>query len=206
MSEKRLSLSNPLVVGVVLVLLAGVLFVNIRTFGPKARPKTRQAVQIKDYPSLPVDLEQILQRSAVAGQAVGGFAVGSELPAMGRDPFVGKKKSSSPVAAPVDSKMVADADPDSLVCAAVMLGGRRPVALINGEALAVGDRIREYRVMSIETTGVGLQAGNGKDRFLGVGRSDKSNKSYRMVRDVPDPENQGRTSLDDSANEERRRP
>jgi hypothetical protein len=206
MSEKRLSLSNPIVVVVVLVLFAAVLVVNLRTFGFKNRPQTAQAEVVQGYPTLPVDLEQVLRRSAVAGPSSGGLVAGSPLPALGRDPFAARKSRTKPVAVEKALEPVTIADPDSLACAAVMLGGRRPVALINGEPLAVGDRIRGFQVMKIETTGVSLQHSDGRSRFLIVGRSGASSKSYRMVTDVPDREDLGRTSLDDSAYEERQRP
>lgn len=209
MSEKRLNLSNPLVIGVVLILLAVVLVVNIRTFGPKRPTRKNPIAKVQDYPSLPSDLDKVVRYSAMAGDGSVGLSAGS-LPALGRDPFAAREAPVAQASARVNRETPVADKPDSLVCSAVMLGGHRPVALIGGESLVVGDRIREFRVMTIETNGVHLRAPDGSDLFLAIGNSGETARSFKIVTGVPANEDLGRTSLDDlddkAEHKERQRP
>lgn len=204
MSEKRLSLKSPIVVAAVLVLLALVLVANIRTFGPAMAGGRNSAAQAPGEFPLPMDLDQIMRRAAMAGGDGIGSAGPALLPNLDRDPF---RNGNTVAAAPVErgvARPPVAANPNALVCEAIVLGGRQPLALINGAALAIGDRVRDYRIERIATDGVSLKSATGKLLFLAVGQTNGTIESYRMVTSVPDPGNHGRTALDDD--EERRRP
>ena len=195
-SVKRLSLSNPLVIAVVLVLLALVVVVNIRTFGPRRTAVRRNAEPAAEYSAVPLDLEQVVRRAATAG--LDGGAAGGALaaPVLDRDPFARRQAVNGTVAARGEPTSAGRVNPDSLICAAVMLGGRNPVARINGRTVKIGDRIRSCRVSGIGTEGVRLRHDDGREIFLAVSSGRESNKSYRMVSGLQDQEDPGRTSLD----------
>ncbi len=194
-SVKRLSLSNPIVIAVVLVLLVVVGFANVRTFMPQIEMRSQQKADNNDYPEVPLDLQQVLARSAGAGLSPTGTGRAAT-PSLRRDPFARPAPKSTP--RPVKPKPATSAkvvSPDTLVCAAVMLGGKIPLALINGQTLVLGDRIRDFQVVGISTDGVQLQDDKKQTLFLEVGRKTEFDRAYKMVTKVTDQKDLGRTAL-----------
>lgn len=207
-SANKPRLSHPVVIGGVIVLLAAVTVLNIRTFGSK-KPRRRPVAAAtngaaRDYPTLPTDLNQVLARSAAAGMTATPDRWG-ESPRIRRDPF---RSPDVPVVtgSPESSPTVRVTAGDSLVCEAVMLGGRRPVAVIGGRAMAVQEEIRGHRLVRIGPDGAWLSDAAGREIFLPVGGGQVSKKAYRMVNGVPSRTDLGSTTLESRDESERRRP
>ena len=204
MSPRRLNLSSPPVVAGVLVVLAVLIAVNVRTFTPRrsgARGHAGAEVRVQAYPSLPMDLEDVLRR---AGRPAGdlGVPLTGPRPDVSRDPFVAGSLAASPVAvsgagqAPV--RAVRAAGP---ICSAVMLGSGAPVALIDGRLCRVGDRVRQYTIERIDARGASL-GGEGR-LFLSVGVVSAGEGVNMVVTGVAPGDRQGQTSLVEYAESER---
>jgi hypothetical protein len=173
MSTSHSKLRDPRVIAVVALALVGVGIANVLTFAPNlaAGRKTRQAA-IGGL-SVPGDLEQ-LARAAGRGCAPVDSGDGSASQRHGdgdlaldalRDPFRRSGMASatgSAVTSPARSRR-----PPALRCSAVMLGGGRPLALLNDETAGIGDRVRGWEVAHISARGVRLRRG-GEEQFLAV--------------------------------------
>lgn len=163
MSSSRLKLSSPPVIAAVVVLGIAVTILNIRTFGSK-RPRRRPApteIRVQEHPALPADLGQVVQQ-ALDQSALPDRSGSRPAPSqVSRDPF--QRSGHAAHAAVAPARVTA---PDSLRCAAVLLGGRRPVALIDGEAHTLGGRVRGMTIVNIDYDGVRLQTSAGDQRWL----------------------------------------
>lgn len=183
-SAKRPGLSHPAVIAVVLVLLAAVVVLNVRTFGSgRSGPRRANvAAEAQQSGGVPGDLDRILERSASAGMnTTGGWG---EAPRVSRDPFNGKvTKRHLPTAASAAPQKTKPKPrrPGELVCTAVMLGGRRPTAWINESSGGVGDRIRGWRVTAIDADGARLCNDQGREITLLVDGGGDGNTKYRVV-------------------------
>ncbi len=200
-SGKRLSLSHPGVIATVVVMMVVVVVLNIRTFGPKG-PRQRAvepeaAATGGGSSAVPLDLNQVLARSAGAGMTVATGTWG-DTPGVSRDPFRKRKAARSVTTTTSRPARARKTAPDTLVCSAVMLGGRQPVALIDGRPVAIGDRVHGCRVVRIATEGAWLRNARGVDVFLGVGEHRDSKKAFRMITDVPDRRDLGSTALEEN--------
>ena len=205
MSPRRPNLSSPPVVAGVLVVLALLIVVNVRTFGPRrprARTEATAEVRVQAHPSLPMDLEEVLRQ---AGRPSGGLGVPvtGPRPAMARDPFV----AGDPVRAPVAVGGVAGAPArvarsGGPVCTAVMLGAGAPAALIDGRLCRVGDRVLKYTVERIDARGVSLSGE--RSLFLPVGALSAGKGASVVVTGVAPGDRTGRTSLVEYADSERK--
>jgi hypothetical protein len=131
------------------------------------QPKTPLSVAARSLPSpdAPVDnLDSRAQGSnslAVANTTTGEG--GSAAPAPQAVPAVANTNSPSVVADGGGTNRAAVAEPSPLALAPLKLQGivfnpSRPSALINGRVVFVGERIREYRIMSIHQDNVVLAA------------------------------------------------
>lgn len=204
MSPRRPNLSSAPVVTGVLVVLAVLIVVNVRTFGPRrpgARDRAAMEVRVQAHPSLPLDLEDVLRQAGLpAGEL--GVPVTGPRPEVARDPFV----PGSPAAAPpaVSVAVATAARPQRAtgpICSAVMLGSGAPVALIDGRLCRVGDRVRQYTVERIDARGASL-GGEGR-LFLSVGVASAGEGANMVVTGVAPGDRQGRTSLVEYAESER---
>ena len=165
MSASSPSLKHPVViVGLVLGAVA-VAVLNIQTFGPGQRPTHRVQAAAQNMPALPPDLALLVQ-AAVSGQSSSnGEQQKRRLPQLERDPF----RVDTGIAPPPDPQAPAAAapvKPRGLVCSAVMTGGKRPSAMINGKFYSPGDRVEGWTLAWIATNGVTLQNSKGAKKFV----------------------------------------
>lgn len=186
MSRQKPGLSSPPVVVGVFVVLAILVVVNIRTFAPRqARgPQTEDGsgVRVQAYPALPVDLDDVMRPSRAAADL--GAPVRGPRPEVTRDPFTSAALVQLPAAAPeaprAGARPPARAKPTGEpVCEAVMLGAGRPVALIDGRLVGVGDQVRQYVVERIDARGVSL--GGTRKLFLPVGIIPSGDGAHSVV-------------------------
>jgi hypothetical protein len=166
-----------------------------------ARPRPETALETGgEDVYLPADLEQVTHlatgqiadlRGGKGGEAPGtaaavdmaGFGVA------GRDPFHLASNQASV------SRRQGGPQRVKLSCAAVLLGGSRPAAIINGQRYHRGDWIENYRVGRITTEGVQLSGSSGQ-RFLAVGVPDDEVDSYPVVTGTKTPRDVGRTEIE----------
>lgn len=176
MSARSLSLKSPVVIAVVLVLLAAVVVLNIRTFGSgRHEHGAGSAARAQAYPVLPGDLGELVR---LAGQDLRNERPADVTDATSpanprRDPFRdGKAVVKSPPRAESrrPSRTHSKRKPVP-PCSAVLLGGPRPLALIGSKTLGLGDRTADATIVEIGTGGVVLQDKDGHRRTLIVGGS-----------------------------------
>ncbi len=170
MSASRLSLKNTIAISVVVVLGIAVTLLNVQTFGKGRGPSRRVQASIQDKSALPEDLA-VLVRDAGKAASLGRYPDRSaerQLPNLARDPFVSDHQPVVTVLvdSPAGPEMV------TLVCSAVMIGGKRSVAMINGKTFAAGDNLSGLTVTAVSTRGVTLQDDSGETVFLAVGVQD----------------------------------
>lgn len=174
MSASRLSLKNPLVIGVVVVLGIAVTVLNIQTFGKPRLPSRRVQAGIQDGPALPGDLATLARDIEGFRDYSGPGGRSSHRPSLARDPFLDPKFTGQ------EQVQTAPVEKVKLVCSSVMMGSRRSVAVINDTALGVGDRIEGYTVTEVDTRGAGLRNSAGKKIFLYVGNENTGAGSLKM--------------------------
>lgn len=183
MSDRRMRLDAKPVVAIVLVLLAVVAALNVRTFGGARKGAQRVAARVQSYPVPPSDLERVLRQAMSEGTAAAAADPERRLPALGRDPFLARPLPVSPASATAATAAVAAAGP--LRCAAVMLGGLRPTALIDGRACLEGETVAGWLIGTIAPDGVHLIAADGGTRFLPVGRASAAAGAALVTRSAP---------------------
>lgn len=205
MSPRRLSLSSPPVVVGVLVVLALLIVVNVRTFAPhrsRARTQPASEVRVQAHPALPADLEDVLRQAGKSADGLGVPVVGPR-PEMVRDPFVAGVPAPAPVAAVdlarVPTLTARTSDP---ICTAVMLGAGAPAALIDGRLLRIGDRVLQYTIERIDARGVSLSGE--RNVFLPVGVASAGEGANVVVTGVAPGDRLGHTSLVEYADSERK--
>lgn len=166
MSASSPSLKNPVVIGVLVVAAVAVTVLNIQTFGPPARSGPRVQATMQNQPALPPDLALLVQRAMTGGPRRTGPGATEDrpLPRLRRDPFRAVTHGMKDVAVP---------DPEDkpiprpgLVCSAVMTGGKRPSALLNGKFYSPGDKVQGYTLAWIATNGVTLETSGGAKKFI----------------------------------------
>jgi hypothetical protein len=198
MSPRRTNLSHPGVIVGVLAMLAVIIVVNVRTFGPqRAGAQRADAVRVQAHPAIPLDLEEVLQQSGRAAGHLGVQRTGPR-PDLLRDPFVAGSSTParSPDAEPKSrsvARTTAAARGGALACTAVMLGGGAPAALIDGRLCRVGDRVRQFSVERIDARGVTL--GGESRQFLPVGVISTGADANVVVTGAAPGDRHGGTSL-----------
>ena len=176
MSVNSPSLKNRVLIGAIIIAGVGVTVLNIKTFGPAARPGRRVQASLQDQPVLPPDLA-LLVHAAMSGGPPGIKPVTQgkkHLPDLHRDPF---RARTAPVAATAKAPGAKPAARKrrGLVCSAIMTGGKRPSALINDRFYSPGDKIGGYTLAWIATTGVTLRTGTGAKKFLPLAGASRQN-------------------------------
>ncbi len=203
MSARRTPLKHPVVIlGVAAGLLAvGVL--NLQTFGPRLGLLGAGGDQAPDPLVPPPDLEMVVQ-AARDGSGPRPFATagdGGATVSM-RDPFTSGPSPAPPGPAPAPSRR-APAAAAPLVCSAVLLGGERPLALIDGHAAGPGDQVRGHEILTISTDGVTLRAPDGDQITLAVGPQTLADGAYHVVTGTRPADAGGQTRLSASRSPER---
>jgi hypothetical protein len=174
MSASSPSLKNPAVIGVLVVAAVAVTILNLQTFGPRARSGPRVQATMQNQPALPPDLALLVQRAMTGSTSAGdgGSVPGRELPRLPRDPFHAVTPGTEQAAPP---PRVQTAPRQDLVCSAVMTGGKRPSALLNGKFYSPGDKVQGYTLAWIATNGVTLETSGGAKKFIPL--ANRSRKS-----------------------------
>lgn len=208
MSPRRPTLSHPAVITGVLVVLLVIIVVNVRTFGPgRSGARQAEAARVQAYPAIPLDLADVLRQADRPSGAL-GVAVTGPRPALDRDPFVTGPPASVVRTAPASPtvrtgvRTAPAARGCALICAAVMLGGGVPAALIDGRLCRVGDTVRQYRVERIDVHGVTL--GGDSRLFLPVGVTSAGEGANVLVTGSASGDGLGRTSLVEYSEGERK--
>lgn len=203
MSAKQVSLKTPATIAVVVVLLVGVVFLNVDTFGGAGSKKSSRGYRVQAHPPVPMDAGHCVASKtglvSTPSRRVGSFST-EELK---RDPFyplqaqpkkVPQITGNSPKKGGA-KRTKTKAKP--LKCSAIMLGGVKPMAIINGEGRHPGDKIRGMILTAIDADGVTLRKSSGSRVHLPVGLQESDNQSFRVVTRTHKNEDQGRTRLVD---------
>lgn len=202
MSANKVSLKSPVTIAVVAVLLAGVVVLNLRTFGGLT-PSGGQdrGYRLQAHPPVPSDVGQMVhhqvlvteQRSLASARVPGG--------PVGRDPFFPEKFQPTlkrqPTRKKGGSRKTSGKPKAALECSAIMLGGISPLAIINGEGRRLGDKIQGQVVTDIDADGVTLAQPNGHEKRLPVGQVNDDGQGYRVVTRTRETDELGRTRLID---------
>jgi hypothetical protein len=192
MSRSRIDLKDKRVAGLVLALLAVVVIVNVRTFIPDLKRAAKRSVSVADEVSLPGDLDEAAHLAAARLASLqpgdAGLAGLADMMAGGdhtvvsrpvRDPF-------RPGPTPVTQVRTSGRNQTRATrqvpfsCTAVLLGGSRPAALIDGKFYQVGDQLSAYRLVHISREGA-LLRGVAEEVFLPVRSPDSAGISYPLV-------------------------
>jgi len=202
MSARKTPLKHPAVVIGVLCGLVAVGALNLQTFGPRLGLFGDRTAQPADPLIPPPDLEAVVQDAVQdAGRRPVATAGGSGWPAIARDPFASGAPAPPAPAAAVRKQP--DRKPDPLVCSAVLLGGARPLALIDGESHGPGDSVRGLEILTIDADGVRLRKPDGSELVLAVGPPRDEPSAYHLVTETRSAADAGQTSLAGSRSTER---
>ncbi len=200
MSAKQVSLKSPITIAVVMVLLVGVVFLNVNTFGGKGK-KTSRGYRVQAHPPVPLDAVSLAVYETQRPNS--GTKKASVFSAHGlvRDPFLSQQNPTVTMAntAPKVGQTPKgnQQKTQSLECSAIMLGGTKSVAIINGEGYHIGQKIRNMTLTAVDADGVTLRKADGSSTHLAVGVQEEESQSYRVVTRSRKIEDQGRTRLVD---------
>ncbi len=204
MSAKQVSLKSPVTIAVVVVLLGAVVFFNVKTFGGRGDDSSR-GYRAQAHPPVPMDVGRLADYQVEV--PVSRYNSTRPLPAinLSRDPFLsGRTKTivqTSPYPKHGNRPGKRTRKIKSLQCSAIMLGGVKPMAIINGEGRYPGDQIRGMTLATIDADGVTLNKPDGTTTHLKVGVKKDKNASFRVVTGIRESESQGRTRLADQKKE-----
>jgi len=169
MSAKSLSLKSPGLIVAVVVMGAVVTVLNIRTFGGKHQTMRTESARTQAYPVLPGDLGELVRLAGreMRNQSDGSDGAVDPYETPGRDPFLDPSEKA-PVASPKSATAAAPraAAPVKLTCAAVLLGGDQPLAVLGGRTRRVGEKVGAWTVAAIGASGVVLKDDAGRERLL----------------------------------------
>lgn len=204
MSANQNRLSSKPVIAAVLVLLAIVVAINVSVFKPGRRPAQRAPVRVQASPPLPADLDDFRGDTTSPQGDLAAWAP-SARPRLKRDPFGARRPrmNTSIAAQPTDTVPV-ETGPAPLVCNAVLLGGERPVAVLNGQSYRVGDTFEDYQVAAIGSLGVKLVSAAGPEVFLSVYSEGATAGQSRIITEATKKQGLGQTSLEAYATGERK--
>ncbi len=163
MYKNRISLKDKRVVIPVFVLLSTVAISNLRTFLPDLwRESAGAAVTEQELP-VPDDLADLTRAAAahISGLGPSDALVGAAGDTSGarKDPFSAPVVHTPPP--PSRSTDQRRAPRRRLFCNAVLLGGERPAAMINGRTYYPGNLVGSYRIETIEANRVVLVSSAG---------------------------------------------
>jgi len=192
MSVQAMSLKSKPVMAVVAVIFAVVVVANIETFKPGKKTKSQPELRLQASQPMPFDLLSLRLKSTIPAENLAAWT-DRGTPELARDPF-GNVHSYQPLEVTPDS--VAVIEPVTVwQCNAVLLGGRDPVAMVNGKSFKVGESVDGLLVAAIGTTGVKLTDKNGKSTFLPVQPIRDFAGQARIVNEKSHMKSQGKTRL-----------
>lgn len=203
MSTNRISLKHPAVVGVVALGLVGVVALNISTFAMPQRGarSAERGVRVQAHPPVPMDARPAVwninrtQEEPKAGKRM-------EEP-LKRDPFFPMAEQSVPTVPKKVRKNKRRKGParkpaaKPMVCTAVLLMGKSPMAVIDGVGRSPGETVRGLTVKEIDADGVTLMDANGGVKHLSIGPEKQMDQAYRVVTRVEGAHENGQTRLND---------
>ena len=177
-------LKNPVLIAVLVVAALGVTALNVKTFGNKKPGPQRVQAAAMDGPALPPDLPLLVRElveNAKPAEVLTGPATDLEK-LLKRDPFVAPGQTGSAPRARSAAPAAPAARPGSspLACTAVLTGGTRDSARINGQFYAQGEKIRGYTVAWVASTGVTLENSAGKKFFLPLKPKSKNKQAFQV--------------------------
>jgi hypothetical protein len=198
MSAKQASLKHPATIAVVAVLLVAVVFLNVNTFGKGGRKPSR-GYRVQAHPPVPMDAGKLASyspgRSVLDRKPVQKYSTDQ----LRRDPFYQGKNRPKPMAGTMKKQKTnpkaALPKIEPLACSTIMLGGIKPMAIVNGEARFLGEKIRGMTVTNIDADGVTLLKVDGSRVLLPMGVQDDENQTFRVVTRTRESNDQGRTHL-----------
>ncbi len=200
MSAKQISLKSPITIGVVMVLLVAVGYLNVSTFGGK-RSGVFRGYRVQAHPPVPADagrLAAFSETSAVLGDKMASAYTADGLE---RDPFQWGKSRPKSVPKPVVKRSrktkVVRKKAKALQCSAIILGGIKPMAIIDGEGRYQGEKVRGMILASIDADGVTFRKADGSTMHLVVGVKEDDENSFRVVTRSRENEDTGRTRIVD---------
>lgn len=200
MSAKQVSLKSPLTIAVVMVLLVGVVFLNVKTFGGKG-PKAQGGYRVQAHPPVPLDASRVVCFMEQPGELGSKTASVFSVKELKRDPFIWGKAQPNTMVLPnargTKKTKTARRKTKSLECSAIMLGGLKSMAIIDGEGYHLGDKIRGMLLTAIDADGVTLRKADGSTTHLTVGVQQNKDKTFRVVTRGRQSEDLGRTRLVD---------
>lgn len=200
MSASRLNLKSPPVLAGMGLMLIVVVVINLRTFGVSLPGRGQKHVVRQQRPPVPAEL-QLASESMFEDRLLPMPSPALNKPVLRRDPFLATILSGAPAQTQSGrAKTAKGAKPRSqksrLTCSAILLGGKRPTALIDGEALGPGDLVRGYRIVEITATEVLLKKSTGQALTLWVAPDNKDQGTFKVVTGVQ-PADHGTTRLVD---------
>lgn len=194
MSANRLSLSSKPVIAGVLVAMAAVVVLNVRTFGPQTAGAGRTTVRMQSAPPYPMDIAEVIQ--ADRSTALDPAPPREPLPEFRRDPFYQTAHGSNPIVKAKATRSPTRPRPAPR-CTAVFPAGREPLAVIDGRSCRIGDRVGDYRLTGIGIDGVVLVNKSGRELTLAVGTPTTSVRTNGLVTSLRNDEQDGGTRLDE---------
>ncbi|MFT5314484.1 MAG: hypothetical protein ACI9UK_000304, partial [Candidatus Krumholzibacteriia bacterium] len=138
MSAQAMNLKSKPAMAAIAVMFAIVAVANIATFRPENKGQRQPDVRLQASQPMPLDLLSLRLESTIPAENLAAWA-NRGAPELERDPF-GNVNSYQPLEVSPDS--TADVVPVvAWQCNAVLLGGREPVAMVNGKSLRIGESI-----------------------------------------------------------------
>ncbi len=200
MSAKRANRKIALTIVVVSMMLVGVVALNINTFGGLNRGSdSARGYRLQAHPPVPSDMGRMMKHAIEIRPSGNALVAGPVTTSLKRDPFFPTKAQPKPVMKNSTRRRKNSTKPKERVkpleCSAIMLGGKLPMAVINGEGCHPGDSIRGMVLVGIDADGVTFRKSNGLTTHLSVGVPEAENQNYRVITRTRELDDQGRTSL-----------
>ncbi len=200
MSAKQANRKMALTIALVSLMLVGVVALNINTFGGMSRGSdSARGYRLQAHPPVPSDMGQMMKHAIEIRPAENSLEAGPVATSLKRDPFFPTKAQHKPVMKNSTHRRKTTTKPKARVnpleCSAIMLGGKLPMAIINGEGRHPGDSIQGMVLVGIDADGVTFRKSDGSITHLSVGVPESENQNYRVITRTRELDDQGRTSL-----------
>ncbi len=200
MSAKQANKKLSITLAVLGVMLVGVVALNISTFGGVGRAGgSARGYRLQAHPPVPSDMGRMIKYAVDSQEPERSLRTGPMITTLDRDPFFPGKDQPKPVLNTGSGFRKGATKPSAgirpLECTAIMLGGNRPMAIINGEGRYPGDKIRGMILKEVDADGVTFTKSDDSIIRLPVGVAEVENQNYRVVTRTRELDDQGCTSL-----------